>query len=418
MLFAALGLFAAVVMGIARWATTVYSIRADRITLRSGILSPDERLVPRARISSVDVVAGPLQRALGVVELHVQAAGGGGEAEIVLRALSPEQARIVREQLGHAREEVEPDANWRLSGRGLLTAAFTAPQAGALIPIAAAAGALLQDFSQAGDSADVRELVPDQAGALIAAAAGLIALLALVAVAGALLAFGGFEVRREDQLLRIRRGLLERRAATIPLARVHAVRVVENPLRQMLGVASVHVETIAHGNERGVARTLLPLVKRDELPALLAQLLPTLTVPPGPLARPPARSLRRYATLPALAGLLGGVAATLIDGDLWPLIAVLTCAGAAAGALRFRDAGWALDGAGVTMRSRSFSRRTLVARAARLQRTELRANPLQRRAGLATAGLVVGAGRSAQIAHLDENVARSLLERLRTSAAG
>jgi uncharacterized membrane protein YdbT with pleckstrin-like domain len=68
------------------------------------------------------------------------------------------------------------------------------------------------------------------------------------------------------------------------------------------------------------------------------------------------------------------------------------------------------------MRSRSFSRRTLVARAARLQRTELRASPLQRRAGLATAGLVVGAGRYAEVAHLEDGVARSLLERLRTTA--
>ena len=63
-----------------------------------------------------------------------------------------------------------------------------------------------------------------------------------------------------------------------------------------------------------------------------------------------------------------------------------------------------------------FSRTTLVARSARLQRTELSANPFQRRAGLATAGFAVGAGRSAHIAHLDTGVASSLLERLRVAA--
>ena len=413
---AVVGLVSAIAMGIVRWATTIYRIGPDRITLRSGLISPDERLVPRARISSVDVVAGPLQRALGVVELHVQAAGGGGEAEIVLRALDGEQARIVREQLGHPQDEVEPDAEWRLSPRALVAAALTAPQAGVLVPLAAGVGALLQDVQQAGRTDDVRDLVPGSTGAIVLASVLVAVVLVLIAVAGALLAFGGFEVRREGRLLRVRRGLLERRAVTIPLARVHAVRIVENPVRQLFGLASVHIETVAHGSEHAVARTLLPIARRSALPALLAELLPSLSLPPEPLEPPPARSRRRYATVPVCAGLLTGGVLALADGGLWPAIPALALAGGVLGALRFRDAGWAWTAA----TSRSAGAPSRARRSSRGPRgssgLSCSANPFQRRAGLATAGFAVGAGRSAHVAHLDAGVASSLLERLRVAA--
>src|SRR6185295_5439565 len=134
--------------------------------------------------------------------------------------------------------------------------------------------------------------------------------------------------------------------------------------------ASVHIETVAHGDERAAARTLLPIARRAELPELLGELLPALPLPSEPLEKPPARSRRRYTTAPVVFGMLAGTAATIADGALWPLIPALALAGAGVGALRFRDAGWALFGTSVAIRSRGFSRSTLVARAARLQQTE------------------------------------------------
>ena len=119
--------------------------------------------------------------------------------------------------------------------------------------------------------------------------------------------------------------------------------------------------------------------------------------------------------MPALIGLGTGALAALAAGGLWALAPALMLVGAGVGALRFRDAGWALEGPDVAIRSRVLSRSTLVARAARLQQAELRASVLQRRADLATTGLAVGAGRRAHVAHLEAPVARALLERLRAA---
>jgi putative membrane protein len=238
----------------------------------------------------------------------------------------------------------------------------------------------------------------------------------VLAVGGAVLAFGGFEARREGERLRIRRGLLQRRALTVPLRRVHAVRIIENPLRQPFGLAAVRIETVAHGAEPASDQTLLPVIRRRDAAGVIAALVPGIDAGAAALERPPGRARRRYALPPALAGAAAGALLALLAAPAWPAIPALGAVGAAAGLLRWRDAGWSLGPALVTLRERRLTRTTLIARTARLQAEELRQNPFQRRAGLATLGVSVAAGRRAAVAHLDEPVAAGVFERLRASA--
>ncbi len=410
----------AVTLGVARWATTTYRVAPDRIAMRSGVTSRSEQLVPRSRISSIDTVQGPLQRLFDVVELRVQASGGGEAAEVVLGAVSHEEARAIRLELGHPETPRAHDADWSLSARALLVGAVTGPQVGVLVPVLAGAAALYGDASRAGVRGDaITDALPGgPTGVVLALAALALAAMAL-SVGGAILVFGGFEVWRDGRRLRIRRGLLQRRIATIPLSRIHAVRIVENPVRQALGLATIRIETTARAGEHAVEQTLVPLVRRDRVAATVAGLVPSLPVSLGALEPPPPRARRRYATRPAVAGAALGAAVTLIPGvppATWLLIPALAVAGAAFGLLCFRDAGWSLDDGHVTVRSRGVSRTTLVARTTRLQSESVRVSPLQARAGLATLGVVVARGRRAQLAHLDDPVARGLFERLRTAA--
>jgi putative membrane protein len=61
------------------------------------------------------------------------------------------------------------------------------------------------------------------------------------------LAHAGFTLSREGDFLYVKRGLLERREATIPLARIQAVRISEGVLRQPFGLASLRVESAGYG---------------------------------------------------------------------------------------------------------------------------------------------------------------------------
>lgn len=417
LLFAAALAAAGVVLAAARWRATTYALVGGGLTFRSGLLSPDETVVPLARIGSVDVVQGPVQRLLGVVELQVRVAGGGDEPEIRLRAVGRGEARVLRAGLGHpaAASGLAPPA-FRLSTGRLVVAALTGPQVGLLVPVVGAAGALVQPLLENGEGERLARRALDSPGTLALAVAAVLAAAAVLAVAGGVVAFAGFEVRVDGDRLRIRRGLLQRRAASLPLDRVHAVRLLESPLRQPFGLVSVRLETAGYRGQRAATRTLVPLASRDEAERLLEHLVPALGAggdAAADLRRPPRRALRRY-VLPTAAG--GGVVAgalVLAAPGAWLAAALLVAGTAALGGLRYADAGWALDGRRITIRERRVGRTTLVARRVRLQRHATSSTALQRRAGLAALEVVVGSGAEGRVGQLDAADAARLYAELR-----
>lgn len=406
---AVVGVLAAAGAGYVRWNNTFYEVQGGSLRYRSGILSPDETAVPLGRIGALDSSQGPIQRLFGVVALHVQTAGGGSEGEIVLRAVSEGAARDLRRAAGLADPVTEDLPEWRLRLPDLIATAITAPQFGVVLPLLAGSAALLDDVVGEG----LLDRLPDQPGEIALAAVVLAAAAWLLSFAGALIAFAGFTVVRDGERLRIRRGVLSRRAASLPLGRVHAVEVVEGFARRPFGLATVRIQTAGYRDEPAAAQTLLPLVRVAAINGLLGELVPALSNGLGSLEPPPPRAARRYATPEALAGAAIGGALAVAWPTAWPAIVVLAVLGALDGLLRHRSAGWRLSGGRLALRRRLLARRTLVARTDRLQEHSLRTSPFQRRARLATLGVAVGSGKRARVAHLETAVAARLFERLR-----
>jgi putative membrane protein len=422
--FGVLGALIAVAAGVARWMTTTWAVAGGVIRHRSGVVSKRETDVPLSRVQAIDTVHGPLQRVFGVRGVHVQTAGGGHEGEIMLPAVTPADVAALRAAVdgrGGLREAPAPLAERRLSGRDQLLAALTAGQLGVILPLLAAVAQIAQevfgnDLRSTGEEG--LRFVPDSALEWIAAAAAVLALGWLVAIAGAVLTFAGFAVARDEHRLRVRRGLFARREATVPVARIQAVQLVEGVLRQPFGLAALRIEVAGYAAEEAAARTLFPLVRRAEADALLASLLPELAGAAGPaLAPAPRRALRRYALPPAAAALaVGAITAAAIPGaGPWPLLIVLPAA--AWGAECWRAAGWRLAEGRVHLRFRRMARITVLAPVSRLQQHGLRQTVLQRRARLADVTARVGAGTRGHVRHLDAAVAGGLFDALRDPEA-
>ena len=411
----------AALWGFLSWRATTYAVTVNSFRLRQGVLQKNERTIPLEHVQSVDTVQGILQRAFGVVEVRIETAGGGvSEPDASLSALDRGAAQTLRREIEGSHEErsketTGPTILRRLSTRELLIAGATSGQIGVAFSLLAVGSQFLDNFLSVDFARRLIEtLAPNWLMVvLILVPAGLL-LAWLLAIAGTVLAYTGFTLSREGDFLYIKRGLLERREATIPLSRIQAVRISEGILRQPFGLASLRVESAGYGEDAGVSAMLFPLLPRDEVEEFLAGAAPEFAVVPA-LEPLPRRSLRRYvfrATIPALLVCVAALVCLVVFGSaLWLLPLLLIPPSAAYGWLRYRDAGWALEGDRLLVRHRLLGRKTAVAPRRRLQSRGVVSSPFQRRLQLATfvAEVASGSGGSAlRVKDLDAGSAGTL----------
>jgi putative membrane protein len=409
--FAVVGVVAATALGYWRWTTTTWWVTPEAIHHKTGLIGLKETDVPLSRIQSLDLEQGPVQRLFGVHAAHVQTGGGGAKGEIILEAVGDDDVRDLRALVADRRPAQVTEAagpERRLTRPMLLIAALTAGQLGVILPALAGFFQLLQSSF---DEDEAVRLVPHTVMAAVLAAVALLFAAWLLSVAGSVVAFSGFTVTREGDRLRIRRGLLARREATVPVERVRTVEVVEGVLRLPFRLVALRMEVIGHAKEQAAAQTLFPLLRRDEVRPFLDRLLPEVADDLDGLEPPPARAARRYALPPAALGLVAGAAVwAFTPGGPWALPLAALFAGY--GLLRFRAAGWRLRDGRLAVRSLRLARVTVLGPAANREWHEVAQNLLQRRARLADVVVAYGKRTSARVRHLESWTATALFERL------
>jgi putative membrane protein len=414
--------------GFLSWRATIYEVAGGVFRLRWGVVQKNERAIPLDHIQSVDTVQGIIQRLFNVVELRIETAGGGAsEPDASLAALDRAVAEALRREIaGSRREPVETETSGpavvrKLETRDLLLAGATSGQIGVALSLIAVASQLFDNFLSQNLAQRLLETFAPRSVTTALLYVFILGLFAwLLAIGGTVLAYTGFTLSRDGDFLYIRRGLLERREATIPLARIQAVHIMEGLLRQPFGLASLRVESAGYGQDAGVSTTLFPLLPRKEVHGLLLEAAPEFAVAP-PLNALPRRALRRYvfrSTLPFLVLIFAAALLSTLVFDLaaWVFAALLLLLPAALfGWLRYRDAGWALEEDSLVVRSRFLGRTTAIAPRRRLQSRATLRSPFQRRVRLATFEAQVasgGGGAELRVTDLGADAADALIENL------
>jgi putative membrane protein len=392
--------------GSLRWFTTRYRITSERVELRSGLLFRNARSVPRDRIRTVDVTAGPAHRLfrLSVVKIGTGERAGGTESrELTLDAISSADADRMRQRLldptdtPHAQDPdltVAPAAIKlaALSWSWLRFAPLTMSSLVALGAVAVAIGQLINDVgTDAVDVGGIRERLA--MAPLWLGVAAFAVLVLMVAIVGAALIFieawWDFQLSREvGGTLRIRRGLLTTRSVSLEERRLRGIAVVEPPLLRLgRGARTVAVAT-GLGGRRGHGRgTLLPPAPRNEAHRVSGAVLaeepsPTMTM----LRRHPLVALRRRLVRAALPVLVASAALWLAPVPAW-------VAWAALGLLpvtvllavdAYRNLGHALTGHHLVTRYGAGMRTTVALQRSGVIGWTVSQSLFQRRAGLVT----------------------------------
>ena len=82
----------------ALYASWRWALRADDVLALYGVVWRVTRSIPRVRVQHVDVRSGPVDRALGLVEVSLHVAGSAGPV-LTIPGLAPRQAEALREAL-------------------------------------------------------------------------------------------------------------------------------------------------------------------------------------------------------------------------------------------------------------------------------------------------------------------------------
>ena len=464
-----------------------YWLTPDSFVIERGLLFRKRRVISRARIQAVDLERGLLHRALGLTEVRVEALGGG-DTEGALPGVPPEMAARLREELvdrdparsavrnlahdagrigapdaagivahtpevgerGTSERETRPGAYppeppplVHLPGAEVVVAGLTESRLGAGVAAAwvgleaVRQGAFSGWFGTPEDWAPILESLPWVAVLVIL---GVLVLLfsLLLSFVLTVLGYWGFTLRLRGDVLEVERGLLTQHRDTVPLDRIQAVRIEENPFRRLMGLASVKVVVAgrARSSTGSGTNVLLPVGPRGRAFELAARVAGWNHIPPLHPMPTQARARRRLRAGIA-AGLAGLAAPSFLHpaaigaagvGGLLPwnwtggmfltagavalgvgLVALLLAEGA------WRGLGWAEDESHAAFREGILERRTTLVPLSRLQSVDVVSTPFQRRRGLAT--LTVQVARPAlesdpRAVDLDEEVARNLRTRL------
>ncbi|WP_326563240.1 PH domain-containing protein [Micromonospora sp. NBC_01796] len=303
-------LLGAVVLSLVSWYNTGYHVVGRELRIHEGLLWRRTRAIPLERLQSVEVVRPLLAQLTGLAELRLEVVGGG-KTEAPLAYVAVADAVALRERLlglaartpAPARpgvERVESPAPVEMprrhlhsvANRDLLISQLLTPQA-MLLPF--------------GVAFVVIQFLNEGSWSFIAVAS------TLTAMAGVLLqplrrvlADWSFQLARDDAgggvgadrggdgagRLRVRHGLLETRAQTVPLDRLQAVGAtwpllwrMKGWLRLRLEVAGFSVE--ADANQR--ADQLLPVGDLRTGQMIMAEVLPGVDLG-VPLPPPPRRA--------------------------------------------------------------------------------------------------------------------------------
>ncbi len=300
---------AVVLAGIARWFTTRYRVTDERVELRSGLLFRRRRSVPRDRIRTVDLTAGPVHRLFGLAVLNIgtgQRTAGTEAGELSLDAVSAAEADRLRQRLLErthvgARTAAPPPEQeiTRLDWSWLRYAPLTTSSLVAVGAVAGAAGQLAGDLGVDPSDVDVINGRLDPAPLWLGATVFAVFVL-VVAVLGAVLIFvegwWGFRLVREaGGTLRVRRGALTTRSVSLEERRLRGVEIAEPLLlRAGRGGRLTAIATGLGGTQREGRGTLLPPAPVAQAHRVAAAVLTETPAPTTvPLRRHPAAALRR-----------------------------------------------------------------------------------------------------------------------------
>jgi putative membrane protein len=388
-----------IIAAVLRYYFTVYSLDAQKMVIKTGLVYRQTRTIPLERIQNVELSRGVLHQMLDLADLKIETAGGT-QAEAQLSALSVAEAKRLKEFLQRARpvdaraEGLAPHRTiYAATNKDLFIMGATENR---ILFIIAAIGAPFYFAQQFG-----REDLLEQMGrSAVENARGLGESLPYVAlyVSIAVLVFGwlasivstavrynGFVLRSVEDQFERKYGLFTTVESIVPLPRIQTLCIEAPFIRRLMGYCTIHAGlagSVQAQNQQQTATSILcMLVRRTDAAGYVRRVFPHLdlnAVEWKPVSRIAIRRGAFGMALPLLL-ILAAIAIIQKQPSIWfgavPIIAVSAWYGLA----RYRAMGYAVTDGFFLTRSGILYHKIHIAPHGKLQWLAVDQNPIQRR---------------------------------------
>ncbi|MEU0946516.1 PH domain-containing protein [Streptomyces canus] len=274
---------AAALYGFLTWWFTHFAVTDSELRIRTGLLFRRTAHIRLERIQAIDVTQPLLARVAGVAKLRLDVVGTDKKDELAF--LGEREARALRAELLARAAGFAPETAHEVGEAPARELMRTPPRdlALSLVLTGATWGALVAALV-------VPPLLWWATHSLWTVLATAVPLLGAAGASsvGRFVTEYDWTVGESPDGLRIDHGLLDRTHETVPPGRVQTVRIVEPLLWRRRGWVRVELDVAGSSNS-----VLVPVAPREVAEAVVARVLPGVTVPPlSALSRPPRRARR------------------------------------------------------------------------------------------------------------------------------
>ncbi|MFJ9728248.1 PH domain-containing protein [Streptomyces sp. NPDC101209] len=273
----------AALYGFLSWWFTHFAVTESELRIRTGLLFRRTAHIRLERVQAIDVTQPLLARVAGVAKLKLDVIGADKKDELAF--LGEREARALRAELLARAAGFAPETAHEVGEAPARELLRTPPfqLAISLVLTGSTWGALAAALVVP----PVLWLATHSVWTVLATGVPLLGAAATSSV-GRFVGEYDWTVGESPDGLRIDHGLLDRTHETVPPGRVQAVRIVEPLLWRRRGWVRVELDVAGSSNS-----VLVPVAPRELAEAVVARVLPGVSVPEaGALSRPPRRARR------------------------------------------------------------------------------------------------------------------------------
>ena len=329
-------LLAILVYSIIKWMNTIIIVGDDSLIYKEGAIIKDEMIIPIKSISLIEKEKSVLLRILRLRKLKIDSLSKYKNTEIymILKAreldgLYGNLSGRIKNLINDEDTSIDRTIGYKISAFHLILLSMLRSNIILGIGLLVSAFQLMGDINKGLEDelkAFFIKLLKENivtSGTLLAIALSILfvfAIILLVILTFSILAtlskYYKFKIYRKDNYLMVEYGLLNRKSYSVPSENIHALKVEQNLINQMLNLFTIRCSVVGYGDNVKEDELIFPLCGEKLLMDILNDIVPEFKFE-GKVFTPDKKARRRFYTAPVCWSISFSILCYFIAQELW-----------------------------------------------------------------------------------------------------